>query len=397
MQVVKTLKNPVNYIILLGFVIVLGIVYCTMTDNVAMQSMLISVSFAYVTLLFIGKLVNKAIDRKLLYILFASIALVFFNVTLSGPGGFDYYKKAIMYSALLMWLAICLYSQVSRRTVFCIYVLNIIIAILYQLFYDQGWLIVDGEIYLTLNFSNPNLAGMFLMNTLLYLAIFIVAGCAVFSRFQNIVNLCIVLSIFIAVFGLLLLTGNRSSILSVGIFVVLVLLDILIKKKFWLNKFFCFAVAIIPFLFVFWYVANAGDLDMEVTLGTSGEGKTNTSRNHVWLPILENCFHYFLIGDYYGISGGTGFSQLHNTHLDVYASYGFVVFALFISFIYKVIRIGFMNSYDLFTRCGVYAFIATMGSACFEASLVAGSAGFYLLTGGFLLLTNYKQFNRVPL
>lgn len=395
MQVVKALNKPVNYIILLGFVIVLGIVYFTMTDNVAMQSMLISVSFAYVTLLFIGKIVKKTIDRKLLYIVLASIALVFFNVTLSGPGGFDYYKKAIMFSALLMWIAVCLFSQVSRKTVIRIYALNIIIAILYQLFYDQGWVIIDGEIYITLNFSNPNLAGIFVMNTLLYLAIFIIAGRAVFSRFQNIVNLCIAISIFIAVFGLLLITGNRSSILSIGIFVVLVLLDIFIKKRFWLNKYFCFAVAIIPFLFVFWYVANAGNLDMEVTLGTSGEGKTNTSRNHVWMPILENFFHFFLIGDYYGISDGTGFAQLHNTHLDVYASYGIVVFALFISFIYKVIRIGFMKSYDLFTRCGVYAFIATMGSSCFEAGLVAGSSGFYLLTGGFLLFTNYIHYNRI--
>lgn len=395
MQVVKAFNKPVNYIILLGFVIVLGIVYFTMTDNVAMQSMLISVSFAYVTLLFISKIVKKTIDRKLLYIVLASIALVFFNVTLSGPGGFDYYKKAIMFSALLMWIAVCLFSQVSRKTVIRIYAINIIIAILYQLFYDQGWVIIDGEIYITLNFSNPNLAGIFVMNTLLYLAIFIVAGRAVFSRLQNIINLCIAISVFIAVFGLLMLTGNRSSILSVGIFVFLVLLDIIIKKKFWLNKLFCFAVAIIPFLFIFWYVTNAGDLDMDVTLGASGEGKSNTSRNHVWMPILENFFHFFLIGDYYGISGGTGFGQLHNTHLDVYASYGFAVFALFISFIYKVLRIGFMKSYDLFTRCGVYAFIATMGNSCFEASLVAGSAGFYLLTGGFLLISNYKPFNRI--
>lgn len=391
MQAVNEIKDRVNYLILVGFVIVLGIIYFTMTEDEALQSLLISISFVYVCFLFFTKLINKAIDRRLIRILIASIVLVFFNVTLSGSGGFNYYKKAIMFSALLMWFAICLSTQISRATIIWIYAINILIAALYHIFYKEGLALIEGDVFLTLNFSNPNLAGMFIMNTLLYLAIFIVAGRAIFNRKYATINLCVAIPIFITVFGLLIYTGNRSSILSILIFIVLIILELGIKKQFWRSKLFCFIVAIIPFLFVFWYINYAGDLDTNVTLGADPSGKTNTSRNHVWVPIINSFFHYFYIGDYYGISNGTGYSQMHNTHLDIYASYGFAVLVLYIAFLYKILRISFSKSCSLFTRCAVYAFIATSGSSCFEAGLVAGSGGFYILTGGFLLFANYRK------
>lgn len=41
-----------------------------------------------------------------------------------------------------------------------------------------------------------------------------------------------------------------------------------------------------------------------------------------------------------------------------------------------------------FQRISLYAFVSCMVSCMFEASLVAGSAGMFLLTVGFLILAN---------
>lgn len=383
------MQNKINTGIIISFLIALGIVYNIMNDTSFISSTLISISFVYVFFMFIRQLAYKKINQEYLRLLCFSFVFVFFNVTLSGVGGFDYYKKAIMYSATITWMICCVNYRLSKKTVSVILFINLFINLLYLLFYQQGFSVYEGQVLLTLNFANPNQTGMFILNSLLYTGIMITAGNdLVEKKIHYFIMLAILIPIFLKVAQLLVLTGCRSSYMSLALFAFLVIVDYLFRGKIKIKKWMALSISIVPFVFVFIYLAYASNLSADVAMGVEDAGKSSTTRIPIWKPIIDNFWHYFIIGDYYGISNGTGMSQMHNTHLDVYASYGILPLILYVRIIYLVICQSVRNSCSRFQRISVYAFIACMVSCMFEASLVAGSAGMFFLTIGFLAFAN---------
>ena len=383
------MQVKVNKGIIASYLIALGIVYNTMNGTLSSASTLISLSFILVLLLFINQIYNGNIKRQYFPILFFSIFLVFTNVTLSGGGGFDYYKKAIMYSTTIVWMVYCVNQSLSKNTVILVLIINIAINILYLVFFRRGFSMYEGELLLTLNFPNPNQTGMFLLNSILYICIPIVSGMDLLGkRTQYWVVIGLLIPLLISVSNLLIMTGTRSSFMSLALFAFLVFIDYVSNGHFKLKKWMAFIVSIMPFVFVFIYLSYVGDLSSDISMGIENAGKSNTTRVPIWKPIVDNFAHYFIIGDYYGISNGTGMSQLHNTHLDVYASYGIIPLILYVRLLYMIIVQSIRKSCCRFQRVSLYAFISCMVSCIFEASLVAGSAGMFLLTVGFLAMAN---------
>ena len=384
--------NKNNNVVVCSFLIALGIIYCTLNMYYAISSFLISLSFVYVFSVFISKCSHGDIKRINITILLLSFLLVFLNTSLSGfseVSGFDYYKKAIMYLATIVWIVCSISTKISKRTSILILILNLIINCLYLIFFQKGFSVFEGEFLLTLNFTNPNQAGMFLLNSILYLGISIAAGIdLVGNRKRYICLLCILIPMFIAICNLLLMTGCRSSFMSLSFFLVLVALEYISKGHFRLKKWMSLAISILPFIFVFAYLSYVNDFSLDVSMGVENAGKSSETRIPIWEPIVDNFWHYLIIGDYYGISDGTGMSQLHNTHLDIYASYGITTLILYIIILYNAICTSIKNANSRFQRVSLYAFISCIISCMFEASFVSGSAGLFLLTIGFLILAN---------
>ena len=77
---------------------------------------------------------------------------------------------------------------------------------------------------------------------------------------------------------------------------------------------------------------------------------------------------------------------MHNTHLDVWASYGIIPFVLFVYLLYIIVRGVSDVCLNNLQRFSVFAFMACFVSGIFEASLVGGGSGIYILSCGFLLL-----------
>ncbi|CDA75316.1 putative uncharacterized protein [Bacteroides sp. CAG:530] len=257
------------------------------------------------------------------------------------------------------------------------------------MFYRQGFAIYEGEMLLTLNFPNPNQTGMFLLNSILYICVFIVSGRDLINKKKlYLLILFGLVLLLIAVSQLLFMTGCRSSFMALALFLLMVIIDYLSKGGFVIKKWMAILIAVIPFVFVFFYLYYVDSFSADVSMGVVDAGKSSTTRVPIWRPIVDDFWHYFIIGDYYGISNGTGMSQLHNTHLDVYASYGIVPLILYMRIIYLVIVQSMKIAVCRFQRISLYAFIACIVSCIFEASLVAGSAGMFLLTIGFLALAN---------
>ena len=387
---INLLKNKTLY----SFIIACGIVLFTMFDQKAIISFLISLSFVYVFSQYMVKYSTNRIEQSFVHYIFLSVFFVLLNVTISGLGGFDYYKKAIMYIATLVWMVCCVHTSINKKTALSILIFNIIINLIYVIFYRQGFSIFEGQSLLSLNFMNPNQAGMFILNSLLYLGIFLFAPEDIWTSKKIVKWIRLILfPLFFFISYLMYLTGCRSSIMSLLAFLLLILIDYFYKRGFRLKKWILFIIAVFPFLFAIVYINYISLFDFDVSMGLEDAGKSSTTRVAVWAPVIDNILYYLVYGDYYGISNGTGVSQLHNTHVDVFASYGLVPFVLFISILYKTLCKSMKNARSRFQRVSLFAFISCMISCTFEASLVAGSGGLFLLTLGFLLLANLKMDN----
>lgn len=366
-----------------------GIIFFTLNKHSSFVSLLISLSFILVYFVFANKVRKKEISKILFGVFYLSMLIVLFSVTISGGSGFNYYKKAIMYLATLAWIIVCVHSSVSKTTCKSILFINLFVNLLYPLFYKQGFSAFEGQILLTLNFLNPNQAGMFILNSLFYLGIYILSGNFLFNR-----KICYKLSLFLFIplfffnLQLLIMTGCRSSYMGLGVFIILILIDYITRGRFVIKKWMSILIAVIPFIFVFVYLSSVDTFNADVSMGIDNPGKDSQTRVPVWKPIVDNFFHYIGWGDYYGISDGTGMSQLHNTHLDVYASYGMLPLILYMFLLYKTINFCMNNCVSRFQRFSLYAFVANMVLCVFEASLVSGSGGLFLLTLGFLTLSN---------
>lgn len=386
-----------NVLTTFGVALVMGIAICAMSQMASLESRLISVSFIFVLVSFALLLFNHEIGRRDIVLFALSVVLVFVNVTISGSAtGFDYYKKSIMYLTFILWL-MCSQSIVpTRRAVLLSLLLCTAINLLYLYFYDRGFNIYEGEVLLTLNFPNPNQTGMFILNSIMYLAIPIFAGKDLgFYRKQRYLLIILFIPLVIETYNIMYQTGCRSSIMAFFFYCGLILLDLLFGERMMkIPKWLVFLIVTAPFILVFYYLAAAPNLALDTSFGIEAAGKTNTSRIHVWAPIINNIDHYLLFGDYFGISNGTGVSQLHNTHLDVFASYGLIPFLLFVFILFRVVSSTIKKANSRLQRIAVYAFISCLVSGSFEASLVSGSSGIFLLTVGYLIIANFRQEER---
>lgn len=372
----------------IGFILVLLIVYSIVKEIPILTSLLISCSFIFTILLYVWKLINNKIDNSLNILMLFNVLIVFINITLSGFGGFDYYKKAIMYVCTLLLLVYNCNARVSRKTVYCLIFTNVIIGILYLVSYKQGFDVYQGEYLLTLNFTNPNQAGMYVFTTLLYLILSIESIVGSYKKFMVLIALALLIPLSLFLYNILTFTGCRSAIMAVYLFIILSVYDYIRGGKKWMKKWMITLISVLPFIFVFIYIMFASSVTIDVSFGIENAGKSVMTRQSIWAPIVNDFFHYFLFGDYYGISNGTGVSQMHNTHLDVYASYGIIALIIYIMLLRHVLWKTYVNTSSRYQRLAFYAFIASMVIGTFEASYVAGSGGLFILTNGYILLAN---------
>lgn len=397
MQKVKRF-DPFAIISVLFFVF---IVYFTQLGLNGIASNLFLLTFPFVVLVFFVKIYSANIPRDYHIIIISTLILSGLNVLMNGmsldasdSGSFDYYKKVIMFNMTLIWIVCCTFTFISRATVWVELILVALINIIFIIYYQQGFNIEFGTTLLTLNFTNSNFAGVVMVTTLLYILLPIFGGKDLgLKGFGRIVFLAVLILIAITIFGIFILTGCRGAFGTLTLFILLVVIDRIPRLNFRLKKWMIACIVAFPFVFALLYVAYINTLDIDMSFGMQA-GKNNDSRMTIWQPIVSNFFHYVLIGDYSGISYGTGLSQMHNTHLDIFASYGFLPLLLYMLLLYKAIVRVQKNIYCRFQRLSLYAFVSCFVFMTFEACFVAGSMGLYLLVGGFLMLANYQLPNK---
>lgn len=371
---------------IIELILMAGICLFIMLRNSDMVSNLFYLTFLILALGLVLQLHNKPWLNELHVLAALIIVLSFFHVALQAKtSSFGYYKKLIMFSCTVLMVPFLDAMTITQKHVNWILGINLCIAALYPLMYfflsNPGYL---GR-YLTFHHSNPNATAMFILHSMLY------CGIALFYFKKRLMRLfTLVLTLFLVYF--IYLTKARSCYIAIAFFVILVVLNVGLKKDVKFSPGLSLLVLLLPLIIALCYlvVVETGLLERIFYFLELNEGKTLDARVSEWTVAIESFVKHPLMGDYYGISGGTGTSQKHNTHLDILASYGIVPFILFVMLLYRGVLRVLPGTRTNFSRMALFAFFSIIIQGTFEAALVSGGTGLYIMSFGFLLLAKYN-------
>lgn len=317
------------------------------------------------------------------------IAVCTFNViqnALSSGGNvsFDYMKKLFMFSAfvLTMHYACSDGDSLDKKSITLIKLIPLFGAIeliISFFFLGNTETLADA---ITLGHSNPNSAGMWVFHFILYAIILLLDNKEHKHKWWMRILLISVIGLLS---WLLYLTETRSCFFALAAFLLLLVLGFFnIRIPPWL----CIFIAASPLIIMVVYLNYVHTDWVSNTFSFMvSEGKSLTSRVWIWSRSLGFFYRHPLSGGYYGISGGSGQSQLHNTHIDILCSYGIIPLVLFVAFLTQTLqkilkKAGSLKQYAAFSA---FCSIIIMGS--FEAAVVSGAMGMNLLSVGLIGLT----------
>lgn len=356
------------------------------------QNDAISICFALSFIVLLAYTIRRATIKKFEILPLLLIATALVNVLVNGllsneaNLGFDYFKKVIMFSAFVLMLYFSEKDFVSDKTISIVKGVPVVCALLLVVSY---FFLGNTTRYaggVTLGFSNPNFTGMWLLHLSIYTLLFVIYEEKHFLLrvFSGI--------LFVSAVWLIFQTKARSCLIGIVLFCALCLIGKVLGKYIARNAIVSTAVIITPILVVilYHYLLNASwFLNLFSSFVSAGKGLD--SRLAVWDPAIKLLKSNFILGDYSGISNGTGASQLHNTHLDVICSYGIVPFLLFLSLLNSVCRRVSEQSMEYSNYCALCGFISVIIMGSFEAAVVAGAMGMNILTAGLIILANAKE------
>lgn len=350
------------------------------------QHRFVSLLFALSFIVAFVFVVLKVFEYNRVNISIILAVLCVINVTINGlqengTMNFDYYKKVIMF---VCFMFLVYYSEQEQDKVpeFLLKIIEILPVIAGTFLVFSYYYMGNTEISargITLGFSNPNFTGMWLLHFFLYGVLFVLKA----FKGGNKLRLLYIPLLFI-IYDLIGKTDARSCQIGALSFFGFLLLKPLIQRS---PKLSSLIIVVFPIVFSLLYLAV---VDQEwfnnIFSFLVSEGKNLNSREGIWVRSFEQYMEHPVFGNYSGISKGTGVSQMHNTHVDVLASYGILPFGMFIKILFDSLVISGRKTTSFYQTAGFASFCAVIVSGTFEAAMVAGAMGLNLLTVGFLLL-----------
>lgn len=374
-----------NFSISLLYTLCIAIVFFELNSNTMVVSMLFSITFVILFVMW-GVSLSKFVTKNDKLVI-AIAVMAFFNTLLSAmkysETSFDYFKPFILFLCTLIYFSFMDKVRICSNVKNYILYLNLFLSIYVIYFFKthQSQVFEFNNIhvdYLVLNMDNPNKAALFLSCLFFNLSIFL------FESKKNYFRLILLVNIVMIVY-MTSLTEARNALLAIGLFIIAMALHKRLKN---IPQWGLRIIAIFPLLFAGIYMLF---LNVAMTSGyfdfLISEGKGLDSRMIIWKEGFDGFFAHPILGAYYQIQRVFSYASLHNTHLHVLVAYGIVPFLLFLKFLYMILKnIKFSNG-DILQQAGFLAFAAILFLGCGEASMVLGTQGIYILQGSILLLT----------
>ena len=378
-------KESLPRLIRLQFFAVTGIVVFQVLGKSSVASMLFTATFFLTLLIWVcrGLLGLRQIHRIGLLILLCSGISVVGNGLITQTGvSFGYFRKWLMFCTTILFLSVTGEYCPDRKEIRMILrgstFLSVFLVGMYGCFPEQMHLL-NGRVsgYLTFRFTNPNLTAVFL------------SAISMLQWIQAADSRGIKRCLFAGLGGILIWfviqTQSRNAQLVMAFFFLVWLLAIA-GKGIALYGGIRWAAAVFPLLFSLGYLLLIRLPVVQRLFGfLAGEGKNLDSRVWIWKMALQNVMDSPLLGAYSQISNGTGSSQMHNSHLDVLASYGVPAFCLVCWLLHRLLEPVGRGRRAYLCRM---AFLSLLLSGMGEAMLFSGGMGIYLLFGFFRMLAN---------
>ena len=359
----------------------------------ALVSALFTLTFPLTVLLWLRSVREKLTVLDLLALLTVFLAAVSVLLDALGAGAVltaSYGKKLIMFAmTLLLFQAMYRFDGSADVAglvkglgdILTLWLLGMYLLQRERMFYIGGRL--SG--YLTFGFTNPNLAAMVLS------CLYMLQGCRLFETERK--HRAVHLGLAAVLMFFLWQTRSRNCLLATAVFTGgWVLLAFCKGKRLRIPGWLAATVSVLPGLFVVGYLGLVSMEDVpEFVTFFLGEGKRLDSRMAVWGPALEALRDSPIIGAYCRISGGAGSSQMHNSHLDIAASYGIPVLVLSCLLLGAYLYQGGREYPDRERFCAILAFGCCLLLGLGEAAVFSGGLGIYLFAGMFLLLAKGEE------
>ncbi len=374
-----------NFSISFLYTLCIAIVFFELNSNTIVVSMLFSITFIILFMMWIASLSKFVTKKDKLVMAIAIIA--FFNTLLSSINysetSFEYFKPFVLFLCTLIYFSFINKIRICNNVKKYILYLNLFLSI-YVIYYfetHQSEVFEFNNIhvdYLVLNMDNPNKAALFLSCLFFNLSIFLFESKNKYFRLILLANIAMIVY-------MTSLTEARNAMLAIGLFIVTMVLNRRLKN---IPQWGLIIIAIFPFLFAGIYMLfinvamTSGYFDFLIS-----EGKGLDSRMIIWKEGFEGFFAHPILGAYYQIQRVFSYASLHNTHLHVLVAYGIVPFLLFLKFLYSILKNSKFSNGDILQQAGFIAFAAILFLGCGEASMVLGTQGIYILQGSILLLT----------
>lgn len=364
-------------------------------NQTAIYSALFMVSFVVVLAMLFFNMDRYTTSEFALLV--AVVILPFINVCINGfvnidksNISFNYFKKYIMYCAAIIYISlcskICLNTQTRKFFKILTIILSCSVIFLFFIKGDELYIYKGRKTdYLVFNFGNPNTAGI-------YLTAMALTVLSVTSYINGAIKKAIVIVIGLFLCYLVTLTKCRNAEIVIMMFFI-VKLFYGFKNHFAKRRIFprwiIICVVFAPILFAVIYMSLIdNETVVEALKFLSSEGKGVDSREKIWRAAFAFFDNSPIFGAYSEISGGGGRSQMHNSHVDVLASYGILPFFLMLFYLSEILL--HVNSEIKLSKQITFfiAFICMILIGCCEAVLFSGGI-LYIFAGCFL--ANIKQ------
>lgn len=372
------------------YLVVFGIV---ITQTLVMEnitSMLFLMTFPLTVFIWIRS-VRKTVSQNDLLVL-GAIVLAATNVLLNAgltntALDFSYLKKLIMFSmTLLFFQAAYRFRANEELTRFIngiVDMLSVFLIVMYFWQTSQMHMLNNRvTVYLTFRFTNPNLTALFIT------CLFMLKIYRLFSPAKWYIKIChtveaLLLGWFVVE------TQSRNSLLILLVFTAVSgILIFRSKRSLLIGKGWACAIVLAPAVFLVAYMTLiTSQWVQELFSFIVDVGKGLDSRMDIWGPGITALAQSPIIGAYSQISHGKGNAQMHNTHLDIAASYGIVVLILVCILLVKYLH----QRGRRYANKAEYIYILGFGCATLlgigEAAVFSGGLAIYVFAGAFLLLS----------
>lgn len=349
--------------------------------------------FPLVVLLFVltlskGRYKNDIV--LLLIIAISSLVSVLISVLISNDSfEITEIKKFIIFIVTLVLFIAVNRLKVDKKTIRFIEIsvscASVALVLLYFIKYNELYIYnLLGMKFLYFHFDNPNFAAMHFLVYAIYNSILAQKQNKIYLKLFH-----IALALFMSYF--VFQTLSRNALLTFLVFFVIFIVMLFIKRP---KRSFGMAsstfIAAWPIIFVAAYklllfiISKLGIFSF-----LTESGKELDTRNIVWNDVIAEILEYPLTGNY----GASVIRQSHNTHLDIWVSYGIIALIGTIILIAYIIYNNGRAYKNNISNLYMLGFICCIIMGMAEAALFAGCQGLFILVAGFVLLSKTDNEN----